>query len=503
MNLIRFSPLIVISIILFLNPTLLAQHYVIPLPLKYACGEGYFYLQENLDIEGWDSMQYFVLKKIESYTGIELKAGPSGKKIIFKDTVDNHPEAYYVNVSKDSIAIAATSHRGRLYALYTLLMLYDSTSRAFQSCVIYDKPAYPYRALHLDVARHFFDISTLKKIVMILPAVKINTLHLHLTDDQGWRVEIKKYPLLTQIGAWRKEKNGEKYGGYYTQQELKELVAFAQLHGVEIIPEIDVPGHFSAAIASYPFLCCREGNTKNIEVPSTWGIKPNLLCPTDTAISFLNNLLDELSEIFPSGFVHIGGDEAPKRQWRKSKVLKHIMKEKNIKNFRELHTYLINELQRKLVQKNKTAIVWAEAARSGVSKQVVAMSWLGRRYGRRAAANGHHVIMAPRFYCYFDYPQSIKDKWHRIWMTFTPLRKVYRFRPAQPNCNSNVKQKIIGGEAMLWTEFIKSEKQLFHQLFPRIYALSEALWAEKKDYKDFKRRLKCSGLYQQMSSLNK
>lgn len=331
---------------------------------------------------------------------------------------------------------------------------------------------FAYRGMHLDVARHFFPKEVILKYIDTLAACNINYFHWHLTDDHGWRIEIKKYPLLTEIGAWRKEKDGSVYGGFYSQQDINEIVNYAAQKNITIVPEIDVPGHSSAAIAAYPFLSCQPGEK---EVPSTWGIFPDVMCPTDSTFRFVFDVMDELCNLFPSPYIHIGGDEVPKTNWKRSAFVKTLKQKEQFRNYEEVQHYFMNKVESYLLSKGKRSIMWGEALRGGVSDSSIIMSWRGRFAGIKAARQKRQVIMAPRFTCYFDYPASIKDKKPAWWMTYTPLNKVERFNPHCYGLSHEQNQFIIGGEGTLWTEYVNTEKQLWHQLMPRLNALGRAL----------------------------
>jgi hexosaminidase len=464
---------------------LFAQHSIIPAPLAFKENSTAFLLNENVCISGLEE-KFFILQKIEAVTKISPRGENGNRQIIFKLSDNFGNESYKLNISTDTVLIVAATRQAQLWALQTLLQLFDEKTSTFKGCEIDDEPQFSYRAMHLDVSRHFFKIDIVKQYIALLSSLKMNTLHLHLTDDQGWRIEIKKYPLLTEIGAWRKNKDGSIYGGFFTQNELKDLVAFAQINGIEIIPEIEMPGHSSAAIAAYPFLSCHG---KPIQVPNTWGIKKDIYCPSDSTLQFLKDVLDEVCEIFPSKFVHIGGDEVPKMQWQQSKFIHDLKTQKKLSNNAAVHAYLIHEIEKHLALKGKRIMAWGEVMKGYVSDSVVVMSWLSKAAGKKAAKQGKQAVMAPRFYCYFDYPQSIKDKKPAWWMTYTPLNKTYNFQPLPKGLTNEQKKLVLGGEATVWTEYISTEKQLFHQIMPRLAAISEALWSNQKNFKDFESRL--------------
>ena len=398
-------------------------------------------------------------------------------------------EGYYLHLAKDSFIIMANSYQGLHNGIITIRQIINSHKSSFIPCCdITDYPSYSYRAMHLDVCRHFFSKDFIKKYIDQLAYYKINTLHWHLTDDQGWRIEIKKYPKLTEVGSWRTEKDGTKYGGYYTQDDIKEIVAYAADRFITIVPEIEMPGHSSAALAAYPYLGC-TGN--QIAVPNTWGIKTDIYAPTDTVFRFFQDVMDEVCAFFPGRYIHIGGDEAPKAQWKSSPLAQAVMKQNNLKNEEELQHYFMHRVEKYLNSKGKTAIGWGEVVKGGLSDSIVVMSWLSKGAGIKAARHGNNVIMAPRGYCYFDYPQG-GDAPKAFWMLPLPLKKVYSFNPIPGGLLPNQQKHILGGEATLWTEYVTTEAQAMHQLFPRLAAMSEALWTKpkNKNFKDFEKRLK-------------
>jgi hexosaminidase len=320
-----------------------------------------------------------------------------------------------------------------------------------------------------------------------LAQLKMNYFHWHLTDDQGWRIEIKKYPKLTSVGAWRIEKDGSRYGGYYTQDDIREIVEYARQRYITIIPEIEMPGHSSAAIAAYPWLCFDDSST--IVVLNTWGVKKEIYSVKDSTFMFLKDVLDEVCSLFPGKYLHIGGDEVPKQRWKNSAVAQKVKETHHLKNEEELQHYFMNRIEDYLATKGKQCIGWGEIVKGGLSSDVVVMSWLDKKAGIKAAKKGNQVIMAPRFFCYFDYPQSIGDKKHAWWMTYLPLRKVYHFEPIPKRLPAEQRKLILGGQANVWTEYITNVSELSYQVVPRIEAMAEALWSNTKNYQDFKKRL--------------
>ena len=351
---------------------------------------------------------------------------------------------------------------------------------------ITDYPAYQWRGMELDCSRHFFPKKVIEQYLDLMAQLKLNVLHWHLTDDQGWRIEIKKYPKLTETGAWRTEKDGSRYGGYYTQEDIKEIVAYAAARYITIVPEIEMPGHSTAAIAAYPGLSCEAGDKK---VPNAWGVKKDIYCPNEFTLQFLKDVLDEVCTLFPGKYIHLGGDEAPKKYWKKSEMAQALMKKEKLQNEEQLQAWFMKQMQEYVAAKGKQAIGWGEVIKGGIDDSLIVMSWVDKHAGRKAAKLGNPVIMSPRFFCYFDYPQSLKDKRPSWWMTYVPLRKVYRFKPACKSLSQEENKRILGGQANVWTEHITDTSQLWTHVYPRLYAMSEALWSGGCNCRDFKRRL--------------
>ncbi len=396
-------------------------------------------------------------------------------------------EGYRIQVTQEGIEVSANTFCGQFYAMQTLKQMPVNQIECYgiPACTITDYPRYQWRGMHLDVCRHFFPVDTVKKYIDLLASLKMNVLHLHLTDDQGWRIEIKKYPKLTEAGAWRVEKEGSHYGGFYTQEEIKELVSYARSRFITIVPEIEMPGHSSAAIAAYPQLSC---DSALLEVPNHWGIFKDIYCPTDYTFQFLKDVLDEVCTLFPSEYIHLGGDEAPKARWKESAFVQQLIREKDLKDEEEVQHYFMKTMEDYLAQKGRKSIGWGEVIKGGLNDSIVVMSWMDRFAGVKAAKAGHDVIMTPRFFCYFDYPQSVSDKKHAWWMANLPLKKVYQFNPAQ-GLDSLTAKQVLGGQANVWTEYITNGAQLQRQVYPRIAAMAEVLWGSKTDYHNFSKRL--------------
>ncbi|HNF48714.1 MAG TPA: beta-N-acetylhexosaminidase [Chitinophagales bacterium] len=399
--------------------------------------------------------------------------------LLKENTIPN--DGYELKIQPTQISITSSSNAGLFYGVQTLMQLinFDSTNSALSCMEIKDEPAFAYRGFHLDVARHFFDVDVVKSYLDAMAKLKLNTFHWHLTDDQGWRIEIKKYPKLTETtNAQRK--------GYYTQEQIKDIVQYAKERFITVIPEIDMPGHSSAAIVAYPYLGCYN---QTIDLPQSWGIKADILCPDDTTMRFVKDVLDEVCTLFPSPYIHVGGDEVNTKHWKESAEAKDIQVKQGLKNVTEIKTYFTKEIQKYLATKNKKIIGWGEIADDKIDKDIVVMSWRNNKAAIKAAKNGNPVILAPRQFCYLDYMQYWDEEKKNFVYLYLPLDKAYKFNPLS-KLKSHA-DKVLGGEACVWTAYIETENQLKNQVFPRLIAIAECLWTkpENKSYSNFTNRL--------------
>lgn len=332
--------------------------------------------------------------------------------------------------------------------------------------------AFSYRGVLLDESRHFFGKEVVHKLIDTLQAYNMNYLHWHLTDDHGWRIQIKKYSLLTKVGAWRTEIDGSQYGGFYTQDDIREIVAYAASKGITIVPEIDMPGHSTAAIAAYPFL---GSGSQSIQIPTRSGIYHNILSPTDTVIAFLKDVYDEVIGLFPGPYIHIGGDEVPKKSWKQADFYPELLRKYGLKNAEELQSHFMQQIESYINSKGRRCMVWGEVVKGGLSQDMIVMSWRGKGAGIKAARLGNIVIMTPRQYCYFDYPMTRKGKKPSWWMPILPEKKVAQFEPYSKQLNAEENKLIIGAQVALWTEKIDSEEKLWHQLMSRLRVFSAVM----------------------------
>ncbi|MCX7219503.1 MAG: family 20 glycosylhydrolase, partial [Burkholderiales bacterium] len=370
---------------------------------------------------------------------------------------------------------------------------------ALTAVEIKDQPRFAWRGLHLDVGRHMYSVEFIKKLLDQMAIYKMNTFHWHLTEDQGWRIEIKHYPKLTQIGGYRKETikdrnfnpyigDGEPYGGFYTQEQIKDVVAYAQEKHIMVVPEIELPGHSLAAIAAYPELACTAGP---FETGSKWGVIEDIFCPSEKTFSFLENVLNEVVTLFPAPYIHIGGDEAPKTRWKASSLAQEVMKREGLKNEEELQSYFIRRVEKFINSKGKRMIGWDEILEGGLAPNATVMSWRGEEGGIAAAKEGHDVIMTPTSWCYFDAGQGPKEQ--ELWQLGgeIPIEKVYSYNPV-PSVLSKDQQRLIRGvQANVWTEYLRTSEKVEYMVFPRLLAMAEVAWSpqEQRKFSDFEQRL--------------
>ena len=423
-----------------------------------------------------------------------------------------NPEGYRLIVSPKTIRIEANSANGFFYGLQTLYQLLptaiygnkliDKNKWSVPSVRIIDSPRFTYRGLHLDVCRHFFPVEFIKKYIDAMAIHKLNSFHWHLTDDQGWRIEIRRYPLLTKIGSVRDETlvgqyterlpqlfDGKPYGGFYTQKEAKDIVAYAKEKFITVIPEIEMPGHAQAAIAAYPFLSCTPDST--IKVATNWGIFKDVYSPSDTTFHFLEEVLTEIMDIFPSKYIHIGGDECPKNRWKVSNECQKLIKSLNLKDENGLQSYFVERIEKFVNSKGRQIIGWDEILDGGLAPNATVMSWRGNAGGIAAAKSGHDVIMTPGDYCYFDKYQADPINEPITIGGYLPLSKVYQFDPVPPELTSEEAKHILGAQANVWTEYMPTEKSVEHMTYPRLSAMAEVVWSgkETRNWESFRQRM--------------
>jgi len=448
--------------------------------------------------------------------------------LVSDSSISKFSNAYALNSSDKAIFVSGTSKPGVFYGIQSLIQLIP-TNNLNQLNIplvnITDYPRFDYRGMHLDVSRHFFDVAFIKQYIDYLALHKMNYFHWHLTDDHGWRIEIKKYPKLTEIGAWRNgsivglwpgkgnenikyqvlptevkitpkdavvKTDGIKHGGYYTQEQIKDVIDYAAKRYITIIPEIEMPAHSMALLAAYPELGTEPN--KKYEVAQTWGMMNkynNVLQASDTTFKFLENVLLEVMDLFPSQYIHIGGDEASKIWWKQSAVSQQIIKANGLKNESELQSYFIQRIEKFVNSKGKTIIGWNEILQGGLAPNAVVMSWQGEKGGIEAAKQNHKAIMTPEDIMYFNHAQFVKED-SLTANKLSPLVNVYNYEPIPKELTTEQGQNIWGAQGCLWSEYITNPSKVQYLLFPRLDALSEILWSpkDKRNYPDFQKRLK-------------
>ncbi|WP_264846869.1 beta-N-acetylhexosaminidase [Capnocytophaga catalasegens] len=514
-----------------------SDYKIVPLPQKLEAQKGRFLLNDKTTIYADASLvkeAEFLKDYIALQTNLKVnvfKGSGSEEGIVLEiDPKIASEEGYTIKSSPKLIKVSGKTAQGVFYGLQTLRQLITEVTTdngkkdyVVPSATIEDEPRFAYRGMHLDVGRHMFPLEFIKKYIDLLAMHKMNRFHWHLTEDQGWRLEIKKYPKLTEVGAWRSEtaigKNfpyayegatfkgdGKRYGGFYTQEEAKEIVKYAAERHITVIPEIDLPGHMLAALAAYPEL----GNgTGPYEVAKWWGVFDQILAPKEETFQFLEDVFTEVLEIFPSEYIHIGGDEAPKTEWKKSAQAQEVIKQLGLTDDTEpnpvdgkkhtkeekLQSYFITRVEQFLNGKGRQIIGWDEILEGGLAPNATVMSWRGVEGGLTAAKAGHKAIMTPGGYCYFDHYQNqvdadTKQPYLSI-CCLTTVEKVYSYDPIPAEFTPEQAQLIWGVQANLWTEYIHSPEQAEYMVLPRMTALSEVQWTPvaQKNYDEFKQRI--------------
>lgn len=495
---------------------------IVPAPSRVAVGEGTFVLTAETALVAVDTaveVAALFAEQIAPATGFTLPMGdaPRGAQPVIAFALDEAAadlgaEGYHLTVTPSQVTARAAQPAGLFYAAQSLRQLLppdifndtpvEGVAWTLPCVEIEDVPRFGWRGAMLDVCRHFMLKDFVLRYIDLLALHKLNTFHWHLTDDQGWRIEIKKYPRLTEVGAWRKESlvgrmqrdaemtfDGVPHGGFYTQDEIREVVAYAQARHITVVPEIEMPGHAQAAIAAYPEL----GNlAEPVEVRPYWGISDNVFNVEESTISFLQDVLDEVLDLFPGEFIHVGGDEAPKKQWRESATAQARMQALGLRDEEELQSYFIRRMDAYLTSKGRRLLGWDEILEGGLAENATVMSWRGIRGGVAAVSSGHDVVMAPNSHTYFDYYQSDDRDSEPLGIGgYIPLEGAYAFDPVCEGIDAEHAHHVLGGQGQIWTEYIATPEHVEYMAFPRLCALAEAVWtpAENRDYVDFLARL--------------
>ena len=480
----------------------LSPHALIPLPVD--CHPNGNVLNISLPVPIYGVVTPAVAPVLETFInetvlsdGIAMKltgraketSDPAGISIEINEG-SHKDEAYDLSITVDNVILKTSSSSGLLYGLHTLQQLCKtgSGSLTITGAEIKDSPRFPWRGMHLDVSRHFFPVSFIKKYIDLLARHKMNIFHWHLCDDQGWRIEIPAFPRLTEIGAWRDERDG-RYGGFYSQDDISEIVDFASKRCVTVIPEIEMPGHATAALAAYPEYSCTGGPFR---VATTWGVFDDVYCVgNNRTFVFLETILSQVTSIFPASFIHIGGDECPKKRWHGHSLCQELKSSEGLQSEDQLQAYFIARIAKFLTSINKRLIGWDEILDGGAPDGSIIMAWRSVEKGIEAAQAGHDVVMCPMPFCYFDHYQADPDKEPKAIGGFTPLDRVYEFDPIPDDLQDNLLSNILGAQGNVWTEYMPDTDHVEYMTFPRLCALSEVLWTqrESRSRDDFLSRL--------------
>ena len=519
--------------LLLVSPTLFAQVNIIPQPASLIINSGTFTINPATVItvqdEGDRLTANFFIDYVKRYYGIELKFGENNNNFIRLNTLKfiqpGTEGKYNMKVTSGGVAIAGDTYSGTFYGMQTLIQLLPmkldkSLLIRIPMVEVSDQPRFSYRGLHLDVCRHFFPVEFVKKYIDFIALHKMNYFHWHLTEDQGWRIQIDKYPRLNDTAAWRngtiigrypgKDNDNIRYGGYYTKDEIREVVRYAAERFITVVPEIEMPGHASAAIAAYPQLSCfpekptvipgngisvlskkQQANGRVKLVQETWGVFDDVFCAgKEETFEFLQNVIDEVIELFPSKLFHVGGDECPKTHWKKCPNCQKRMKDHNLKDEHELQSYFIQRMEKYLNSKGKTLIGWDEILEGGLAPNAVVMSWRGEAGGIAAAQQNHYVVMTPTSHMYLDYQQKENEDSVTIG-GFVSLEKIYSYEPISVKLTPAQHKYIMGAQGNVWTEYMKYPSKVEYMIFPRLSALSEVLWSQKsaRNWSNFEKKL--------------
>ena len=491
---------LLILIIMSCEKSVQKEIIIIPEPVSVLTNDSQFKIDASTTIQS-DNLplaESELNRIIEIHTGLELNktSNASGKNRIIlelKRLKTPHEEAYEIMVKKNEIQIGANTEKGLLLGLQTLRQLipFNSELTTVSGVTIYDEPRFKWRGLHLDVSRHFFTVKDIKRQLDLMSMYKFNVFHWHLTDDQGWRVEIDKYPNLTNTGAWRdkvgfsknqelglNKDDGKPYGGFYSKDDIREVVQYAEERNITIVPEIEMPGHSQAALVSYPELYCFDN--ADLKVRTIGGVSDGVYCAgNENTFEFLEGILTEVMDLFPGKYIHIGGDEAPKRNWQACTKCQKRIQENHLNDEHELQSYFIKRIENFLIANNRVLIGWDEILEGGINKSTTIMSWRGTTPGLEAAQNGHKVVMTPGTPMYISRPQSVNYLTKALGPVAS-MREVYEFNPVPKELEAEFIPNIIGIQACHWTEGTPNAKVLEYKNYPRAIAVAEMAWTQKE-----------------------
>ena len=502
----NWSKIIVFFIFFSHINTLFSQkNNIIPTPTEQTINNGYMEIKNSPEIitdyefNSAATLLKDALKKLGFSSEKKTK-----NKVKFSLNKSLNDEEYFLRINSNEIAIESSTETGAIYGFQSLnqLMSLNLSNGVIklQNQVIKDSPRFKYRGMHLDVGRHMYPVDFIKKYIDGLAMLKFNNFHWHLTEDQGWRIEIEKYPELNNIGSYRDSTlighytdkpwqfDKTRYGGYYTKKEIKEVVRYAEGRGINVIPEIEMPGHSQAAVSSYPEFGCTG---EQVGVAPLWGVFKEIYCSKNETFDFLEEIIDEVVELFPGKYIHIGGDEAPKTNWKACGNCQNVINREKLKDEHELQSYFITRMEKYINSKGKQIIGWDEILEGGLAPNATVMSWRGISGGIEAAKMNHEVIMTPNATCYLDHYQA-KDTTNEPLAIggYTPIEEIYNYEPIPDELDESLHKYIIGAQGNVWTEYMKTSDHVEYMVFPRIFALSEVVWAENRpSFDDFKSKV--------------
>ncbi|WP_439182718.1 family 20 glycosylhydrolase [Carboxylicivirga taeanensis] len=481
---------------------------IVPYPNQLTEQQGQFVLNKTtqwvVTDDDFKSVAEFINAKLGLSTGFELEFSsetPAQNYIALQldNTISLNDEGYELTVTPQAVVIKAKTPHGAFYGLQTFLQLLPAEIESptlvrnrdwtVPAVEISDEPRFSWRGMHLDVCRHFVPVENIKKHLDMLAMFKMNTFHWHLTEDQGWRIEIKKYPKLIELGSPRIEGEGFEHGGYYTQEEVKEIVNYAAERFITVVPEIELPGHALAALTAYPEYSCTGGPFK---VRNVWGVEPDVYCAgKEETFHFLEDVIDEVVALFPSVYFHIGGDECPKDRWKECADCQRRMKQEGLKDEHELQSYFVKRIEKVLIAHGKKMIGWDEILEGGLAESAAVMSWRGEKGGIEAASQGHDVVMTPGNWCYLDHYQGDYRVEPVAIGGYTTLEESYNYEPVPAELSEDKAKHVLGTQGNVWTEYMYTPELVEYRVYPRLLALAEVNWTakENKDYESFARRI--------------
>ena len=488
-----------------INTLFSQRNDIIPTPTEQTINNGYMEIENSPQIITESNFNSAATLFKNAIKKLDLTSKKRTKnRINFSLNEKLNEEEYILKINTNQIIIEASTETGAIFGFQSLYQLMNLNLKngvvKLQNQVIKDSPRFKYRGMHLDVGRHMYPVAFIKKYIDGLAMLKFNNFHWHLTEDQGWRIEIEKYPELNNIGSYRDSTlmghytdkpwqfDKTRYGGFYTKKEIKEVVRYAQERGINVIPEIEMPGHSQAAVSSYPEFGCTG---EQVGVAPLWGVFKEIYCSKNETFDFLEDIIDEVVELFPGKYIHIGGDEAPKTNWKACGNCQNVINREELKDEHELQSYFITRMEKYINSKGKQIIGWDEILEGGLAPNATVMSWRGISGGIEAAKMNHEVIMTPNATCYLDHYQT-KDITNEPLAIggYTPIEEIYNYEPIPDELDESLHKYIIGAQGNVWTEYMKTSDHVEYMVFPRIFALSEVVWAENRPlFNDFKNKV--------------